>query len=247
MSDAQGRILIGCIPWDIWQLIMTAMSWIFVNRACGELRAVLHLLLIAYGKTDVSTQSDNQPCIWSQYQEIQKIILVCLRSLLRSIHSSAIYYAHDFQRSWSAASKILVRSRRQLPPGPHGNLEHISLSLSAYCHFEKWTQEFGPIYTVRQGVTTTVVVGRLQAAIDILEKEGAATADRPWSIAAGETLSGGMRVLLTPSGERFKKMRRWTYFKFFGYSTASSACLVWPSTNSSSVVLMTCFDNASRY
>ena len=87
-------------------------------------------------------------------------------------------------------------------------MEHISLSLSAYRHFEKWTQEFGPIFTVRQGFTTIVVVGRLQAAIDILEKEGAATADRPRSIAAGETLSGGMRVLLTPSGERFKKMRR---------------------------------------
>jgi len=80
--------------------------------------------------------------------------------------------------------------------------------LSAYRHFEKWTQKFGPIFTIRQGFTTTVVVGRLQAAIDILEKEGAATADRPRSIAAGETLSGGMRVLLTPSGERFKKMRR---------------------------------------
>jgi hypothetical protein len=61
---------------------------------------------------------------------------------------------------------------------------------------------------MRQGLTTTVVVGRLQAAIEILEKEGAATADRPRSIAAGETLSGGMRLVLTPAGEKFKKMRR---------------------------------------
>jgi len=53
-----------------------------------------------------------------------------------------------------------------------------------------------------------VVIGRVQAAIDIMEKEGAATVDRPTSISAGETLSGGMRVLLTPAGERFKKMRR---------------------------------------
>ena len=33
--------------------------------------------------------------------------------------------------------------------------------------------------------------------------------DRPRNIAAGDTLSGGMRVLLTPAGERFKKMRRY--------------------------------------
>ncbi len=44
--------------------------------------------------------------------------------------------------------------------------------------------------------------------MDIMEKEGAATVDRPVSISAGETLSGGMRVLLTPAGDRFKKMRR---------------------------------------
>ena len=41
-----------------------------------------------------------------------------------------------------------------------------------------------------------------------MEREGASLADRPVSIAAGETLSGGMRVLLTPAGERFKKMRK---------------------------------------
>ena len=52
------------------------------------------------------------------------------------------------------------------------------------------------------------MIGRLQAAIDIMEKEGAYLADRPQNISAGETLSGGMRVLLTPAGERFKKMRR---------------------------------------
>jgi len=64
------------------------------------------------------------------------------------------------------------------------------------------------MFTIRQGFTPTIIIGRMQAAIDILEKEGAATNDRPVFISAGETLSGGMRVLLTPAGERFKKMRR---------------------------------------
>jgi hypothetical protein len=79
---------------------------------------------------------------------------------------------------------------------------------SAYRKFEEWTKEYGPVFTLRQGFTTVIIVGRIQAAIDIMEKEGASTVDRPTSIAAGETLSGGMRVLLTPAGERFKRMRR---------------------------------------
>ncbi|KAF8875372.1 hypothetical protein BD779DRAFT_1450154, partial [Infundibulicybe gibba] len=46
------------------------------------------------------------------------------------------------------------------------------------------------------------------AAIDIMEKEGAALVDRPFCISACETLSGSMQVPLTPAGDRFKKMRQ---------------------------------------
>ncbi|KAF6758908.1 cytochrome P450 [Ephemerocybe angulata] len=98
-----------------------------------------------------------------------------------------------------------------LPPGPPGHwlLGNTLPNAFAYRKFEEWTKEYGPIFTIRQGFSTTVVIGRMQAAMDIMEKEGAATVDRPVSIAAGDTLSGGMRVLLTPAGERFKKMRRY--------------------------------------
>lgn len=41
-----------------------------------------------------------------------------------------------------------------------------------------------------------------------MEKHGADLTDRPTSIAAGETLSGGMRILLIRSGENFKKLRK---------------------------------------
>jgi hypothetical protein len=79
---------------------------------------------------------------------------------------------------------------------------------SAYRRFEEWTKTYGPVFSLRQGFTTVIIVGRYQAAVEIMEREGASLADRPVSIAAGETLSGGMRVLLTPAGERFKKMRK---------------------------------------
>ncbi|KAJ3505865.1 hypothetical protein NLJ89_g7189 [Agrocybe chaxingu] len=107
--------------------------------------------------------------------------------------------------------KRLTQSNKlPLPPGPPGSFifGNSIPSAFAYRKFEEWTQEYGPVFTIRQGLTTTIVIGRLQAAIDIMEKEGAALVDRPRNISAGDTLSGGMRVLLTPAGERFKKMRR---------------------------------------
>ncbi|KAF9821612.1 hypothetical protein IEO21_00458 [Rhodonia placenta] len=52
------------------------------------------------------------------------------------------------------------------------------------------------------------VVGRHQAAVDILVKHSAETTDRPRAIAASEMLSQGFRILMTPAGERLKKYRR---------------------------------------
>ncbi|KAF5357347.1 hypothetical protein D9758_005923 [Tetrapyrgos nigripes] len=103
-----------------------------------------------------------------------------------------------------------LRLNLPLPPGPPADsiLGNHWDAAFGYRRFEQWTQQYGPVFSLRQGFTRIVVVGRLQAAIDIMEKEGANLADRPTSIAAGETLSGGMRVLLTPAGERFKKLRR---------------------------------------
>ncbi|KAF8797498.1 cytochrome P450 [Phlegmacium glaucopus] len=105
----------------------------------------------------------------------------------------------------------LTSSGLPLPPGPP--IDNIFLGNSiptvfAYRKFEEWTKEYGPVFTLRQGFKTIIVIGRLQAATDVMEKEGAYLVDRPLNISAGETLSGGMRVLLTPAGDRFKKMRR---------------------------------------
>jgi hypothetical protein len=41
-----------------------------------------------------------------------------------------------------------------------------------------------------------------------MEKEGSALVDRPWVVAAGDTLSGGMRMLLVRAGSRFRRLRR---------------------------------------
>lgn len=48
----------------------------------------------------------------------------------------------------------------------------------------------------------------LQAATELMEKEGGAIADRPPNIAASEILSGNKRMLLTGAGERLRRFRK---------------------------------------
>ncbi|KAF7323775.1 Cytochrome P450 [Mycena kentingensis (nom. inval.)] len=99
-----------------------------------------------------------------------------------------------------------------LPPGPPSNWwfdfgpdipkQH------PYRRFEQWIQQYGPIISFQQGLHTIVVIGRYDAAVQLMEREGAHLADRPTSIAAGQTLSGGMRTLLIGNGDRLRKLRK---------------------------------------
>ncbi|KIY72870.1 cytochrome P450 [Cylindrobasidium torrendii FP15055 ss-10] len=109
-----------------------------------------------------------------------------------------------------AGAYIRHNRLKKLPPGPPANslLGNKLPDAFAYRFFEHWTQEYGPVFSIRQGFDTIVVIGRYDAAVELMEKEGSSLADRPRHIAAGDTLSGGMRMLLTPQGERFNKMRR---------------------------------------
>ncbi len=119
------------------------------------------------------------------------------------------------------------RSRLPLPPGPEGNwdfgrsttsfacvfilkAEHEAdeRSFSSFQELETLFQEYGPVVTLKSGSQTVVVIGRQEAAIDIMEKEGASLAERPKWVAASEIVSGGMRILLLNSGKRFRKLRK---------------------------------------
>ena len=59
---------------------------------------------------------------------------------------------------------------------------------SAYRKFEEWTQQYGPIFSLRQGFSTTIVIGRMQAAIDVMERDGAWLARRDLSMRANGTI-----------------------------------------------------------
>ncbi|KIJ67571.1 hypothetical protein HYDPIDRAFT_174012 [Hydnomerulius pinastri MD-312] len=97
-----------------------------------------------------------------------------------------------------------------LPPSPPTTklLGHDVPWKDPFLKIASWIDEHGPLITLRTGTTKYVVIGRHQAAMDIMEKQGGSLVDRPRFVAAGELLGGGLRILLTPSGERFRKMRR---------------------------------------
>ena len=85
---------------------------------------------------------------------------------------------------------------------------HPHILPSEYRQFEEWTKQYGPVFSLRQGLTTTIIIGRDQPAVEIMDREGVHLADRPPLVAAGETLSGGMRVITSHAGDRINLMRK---------------------------------------
>jgi len=106
------------------------------------------------------------------------------------------------------------------------NTDYVTSPTSSFLTVAEWIDEYGPLITIRSGTEKIVVIGRhkvnlfmiacfisklnilLQAAVDIMEKQGATLADRPRTIAIGEMLTGGVGIVSMPFGDRFRRMRR---------------------------------------
>ncbi|KAF8553149.1 cytochrome P450 [Imleria badia] len=120
----------------------------------------------------------------------------------------------------TAAAVIFLYKRRQaaltsknglpLPPGPPARSfwESAMPSTNTARTLADWVTEFGPVITLRQGSHIIIVIGRVDAATEIMEKEGSALVDRPRSIAAGEMVSNELRFVLLRNGERFRRFRK---------------------------------------
>ncbi|KAG2153382.1 cytochrome P450 [Suillus clintonianus] len=95
-----------------------------------------------------------------------------------------------------------------LPPSPPaGSLVGHVLPRDPFLLVKRWIDEYGPLITLRVGIDKIVVIGSHEAAMDIMEKQGIALAERPPSIAAGKLFTGGQAVAFA-AGERFRRMRR---------------------------------------
>ncbi|OCH86139.1 cytochrome P450 [Obba rivulosa] len=96
-----------------------------------------------------------------------------------------------------------------LPPGPPGHWLFGNNITGPYLPriYEKLCQEYGPVFTVRQGRDVTVVIGRYEAAVEIMGGKSADLADRPRAVAAGEIMSGGYRLLLSSGKDLVRRLR----------------------------------------
>ncbi|KAJ8587525.1 cytochrome P450 [Rhizopogon salebrosus TDB-379] len=102
------------------------------------------------------------------------------------------------------------KSSLPLPPSPPTwrLWGHILPPHDPFLTVAEWIDEYGPVVTMRSGVEKIVLIGRHNAAVDILEKQGALVADRPRMIAGGEMLSGGLMIIFAHIGDRFRRMRK---------------------------------------
>ncbi|KAG0697279.1 cytochrome P450 [Suillus ampliporus] len=97
-----------------------------------------------------------------------------------------------------------------LPPSPpNWRLRGHSVPYGkSFITIARWIDEYGPLVTIRQGTEKIVIIGRQNAVVDIMEKQGATSADRPPMVSAGEILSGGQSIAFTHAGDRLRLMRR---------------------------------------
>ncbi|KAI0429247.1 putative cytochrome P450 [Xylaria sp. FL1042] len=110
--------------------------------------------------------------------------------------------------------KILQIGRRpiDLPPGPPtlpmlGNLYQIPKH-DVHLQFQKWAQEYGPVYSLILGTKTMIVLSSDRAIKDVMDKRSAISSDR-MDMYVGQTIaSGGLRLLMMRYGQTWRMIRR---------------------------------------
>lgn len=104
---------------------------------------------------------------------------------------------HQSWRLWSYHS--------QLPPGPKTLKTGIR---KPWLWFLELNKQYGDVVYLQMGPTPTIILGSAQAAWDLLEKRGAIYSSRPRFIMGGELLSNGMRGLMAPYSNFWRRWRK---------------------------------------
>jgi hypothetical protein len=88
------------------------------------------------------------------------------------------------------------------PPGPPtlpliGNL-HLMPKEKPHLQFQKWAEEYGPVYSLILGTKVMVVLSSDQAVKDLLDKRSGIYSSRP-EMYLGQVVSNGCRMLFMVS------------------------------------------------
>ncbi|KAF8888764.1 cytochrome P450 [Infundibulicybe gibba] len=102
--------------------------------------------------------------------------------------------------------------RTAIPPGPWGipwmGNRHQLPPAKPWRKFTEWSKSYGPVMSFFLGSTPVIVLGTAETAWDLLEKRSEIYSSRPRSIMGGEILSGGLRGLMLPNNEAWRKWRK---------------------------------------
>ncbi|KAJ9628839.1 hypothetical protein H2203_002742 [Taxawa tesnikishii (nom. ined.)] len=109
-----------------------------------------------------------------------------------------------------------VQQWMRMPPGPTplpfvGNKYLIPKS-KPWIQFKKWSDEYGPIFTLWIGRKPTVIISDPAIAIDLLEKRGNKYASRPRMIAMGEIYNNNASILVQPYGKEWTIRRKLLHY-----------------------------------
>lgn len=100
----------------------------------------------------------------------------------------------------------------RLPPGPIplpflGN-KFIIPSSSPWIQFEKWSQIYGPIFTLWIGRRPTIIISDPNVAVELLEKRSTKFSSRPRFVVMGELYWDNAGILVQPYGKEWQIRRR---------------------------------------
>src|SRR5450755_2110347 len=81
-------------------------------------------------------------------------------------------------------------------------------SRDAHIQFQKWAQEYGPVYSLILGTKTLIVLSSDVAVKDLLDKRSGIYSDRQ-DMYVGQTLcSGGLRFLMMQYSNKWRMIRK---------------------------------------
>lgn len=104
------------------------------------------------------------------------------------------------------------RKNRGLPPGPAripfiGNIHQLP-EQNPWRTYQQWSKEHGPIFSLRVGLDTIIMLNNHETAHDLLDKRSNIYSSRPRLVMGGECVSKGLRTLLMPYGQQWRTHQR---------------------------------------
>ncbi|KAK7061088.1 hypothetical protein VNI00_000823 [Paramarasmius palmivorus] len=105
-----------------------------------------------------------------------------------------------------------IKEDKKLPPGPRrlpllGNLLQVPV-LRPYPKFREWAKEYGPVFSLRLGPQTVVVLNSAEAAHEILDNRARIYSSRAPPHVAHDIVSDGQRLVFLPYDKEWKAAKK---------------------------------------